>query len=213
VNALIAIIPMAFVMIAGPQIVTAIFLATSEKPVRNSLAYLAAVALATTLGVTLAYFLTHYVKGLIPAGSPRAESTIDWTIIVLLTILAIRVYMRRKVAKPPAWMAKLQSTQPKGAFILGLSLFTLMPGDIIAMLTVGTWVSHKGLPWVANLAFVAVTLLFAGVPFIIYLLLGKRAETVLPAIREWMTSNAWIVSEVVVLFFIGMSLSSALKGG
>jgi hypothetical protein len=38
--------------------------------------------------------------------------------------------------------------------------------------------------------------------------LGKRAETVLPRIRQWMNTNSWIVSEAVILFFLVMTLTS-----
>jgi hypothetical protein len=44
------VLPMAVVMSAGPQIVTATFLATSQGSKRNSLAFLAGVAAATTIG-------------------------------------------------------------------------------------------------------------------------------------------------------------------
>ena len=32
--------------------------------------------------------------------------------------------------------------------------------------------------------------------------LGQRAETLLPKIRDWMDNNSWIVSEIVLVFFI-----------
>jgi small neutral amino acid transporter SnatA (MarC family) len=56
-NALLAVLPLAIVMSAGPQIVTAVFLATSREARRNSLAFLTSVAVATTIGVTVFYFL------------------------------------------------------------------------------------------------------------------------------------------------------------
>ena len=34
------------------------------------------------------------------------------------------------------------------------------------------------------------------------LALGQRAETLPPKIRDWMNNNSWIVSEVVLVFFI-----------
>jgi small neutral amino acid transporter SnatA (MarC family) len=48
------LLPMAFVMIAGPQILTAIFLATSENRGGNSAAFLAGAALSITGIVTIA---------------------------------------------------------------------------------------------------------------------------------------------------------------
>ena len=54
---LVKILPMAFVMIAGPQILSAIFLATSENWQRNSAAYVLGASLSITLIVTIAYFV------------------------------------------------------------------------------------------------------------------------------------------------------------
>jgi small neutral amino acid transporter SnatA (MarC family) len=51
----ITILPMAVVMVAGPQIVSPIFLATSEQARRSSIAYVIGVAFAVVIGVTLVY--------------------------------------------------------------------------------------------------------------------------------------------------------------
>ena len=51
---LLAILPLAIVMVAGPQIISAILLATSRDARRNSLAFVAGVALAITLGTLVA---------------------------------------------------------------------------------------------------------------------------------------------------------------
>jgi small neutral amino acid transporter SnatA (MarC family) len=48
-----AVLPLAIVMSAGPQIITAVFLATSKDAKRTLLAFLAGVAAATTVGVTV----------------------------------------------------------------------------------------------------------------------------------------------------------------
>jgi hypothetical protein len=55
-------------------------------------------------------------------------------------------------------------------------------------------------------AFIVLTVLIAGVPLIALLLMGRRAETVLPSVRNWMNANSWIVSEAVILFFLAMAL-------
>jgi hypothetical protein len=38
------------------------------------------------------------------------------------------------------------------------------------------------------------------------LALGQRAKSALPKVRDWMDENSWIVSEVVLAFFIGIVL-------
>jgi hypothetical protein len=46
-------------------------------------------------------------------------------------LLLVRVYLKRKETKPPAWTGKLQTANARFAFRLGLLLFLLMPTDII----------------------------------------------------------------------------------
>jgi cytochrome c biogenesis protein CcdA len=201
-TALLTVLPMAIVMSAGPQIVTAIFLATSQDAKRNSLAFLTGVAVATTIGVTVFYLLGSRVG----PGDDDGKTWLDWVIIGLLAVLALRVYLRRTTTEPPKWMGKLQEANPRFAVTIGFLLYMLMPTDLIAMATVGAFIASRGEPWWHALGFVALTLLIAGLPFLMLLALGRRAETLLPRLRRWMTDNSWVVNEAVILFFLAMAL-------
>jgi threonine/homoserine/homoserine lactone efflux protein len=204
VRTLLTVLPLAIVMSAGPQIVTAVFLATSQQARRNSLAFLTSVAAATTFGVTVFYLLGNALSG--DTSEDSGRNWLDYVIVALLVLLAVRVFMRRKTTEPPKWMGKLQTADTRFAAKIGLLLYLLMPTDIISMATVGAFLAREGAPWVYSLAFVGLTVLIAGLPLIALLLLGKRAETVLPGVRNWMNANSWIVSEAVILFFLAMAL-------
>jgi hypothetical protein len=52
--------------------------------------------------------------------------------------------------------------------------------------------------------------LLVGLPLLVLLALGKRAETTLPKLRDWMNANSWVVSEVVIVFFFVMEVKDAL---
>jgi hypothetical protein len=52
-----------------------------------------------------------------------------------------------------------------------------------------------------------VTLLLVGLPLIDLLLLGKRGEDLLPKVRDWMTNNSWVISEIVLVFFLALTIS------
>ena len=54
----------------------------------------------------------------------------------------------------------------------------------------------------------ALTLLLLGLPLIGLLVLGSRADAVLPKVRDWMSNNAWVVSEVVLVFFAAITINS-----
>jgi len=205
---LLAILPLAIVMVAGPQIISAILLATSKDARRNSLAFVAGVALAITLGTLVAYWLFSLVKTSARADSESTVGTvIDWLVIVLLLVLMVRVFLRRKDTEAPKWMGRLQTADTRLSFRLGLLLFLVMPTDIITMLTVGAYLARRGDSWWNSVPFLLLTLLLAGLPLLILLLLGKRAQVLLPKLRDWMSTNSWVVSEAVIVFFLVLTIS------
>ena len=57
------------------------------------------------------------------------------------------------------------------------------------------------------LPFIGLTALLLAIPAILVVLLGSRAQVVLPKIRDWMDANSWIVSEAVLLLFIVIILT------
>jgi threonine/homoserine/homoserine lactone efflux protein len=205
---LLAVLPLAIVMVAGPQIISAILVATSQDARRNSLVFVAGVALAITVGTMVAYWLTGLVKTPARGESEGTVGTvIDWLVIVLLVVLMVRIFTRRKNTEPPKWMGRLQTADARLSFRLGLLLFLVMPTDIITMLTVGAYLARHGAPWWHSLPFLLLTLLLAGLPLLVLLLLGRRAQVLLPRLRDWMNTNSWVVSEAVIVFFLILTIS------
>jgi Sap, sulfolipid-1-addressing protein len=199
------ILPMAFVMIAGPQILSAIFLATSQQWQRNTAAYLAGAALSITLIVSLAYLLSP--------GAPReggSNDTVNVIILVLLLAAMVYVFLTRKKAEPPKWMGKLQTASPRFSFRLGFLLLGVFPTDILTSAAVGAYLSSHGDPWWHLLPFLLVTLLLLALPVLIVLAFGKRGRAFLPKAREWMNANSWVVSEIVLVLFIVIIINSLL---
>ena len=54
------------------------------------------------------------------------------------------------------------------------------------------------------------TLLFLATPSLLLLVLGSRAHALLPKVRDWMTDNSWVVNEIVLAFFVAITLNSLL---
>ena len=197
------ILPMAFVMIAGPQILSAIFLATSENWRRNSAAYVAGAALSITAIVTVAYLAG---RGALDAGS--SHDTLDIVVLVLLVAAALHAFLTRKTAEPPKWMGKLQTAHPRFSFTLGFLLLGVFPTDILTSWAVGSYLSNHGDSWWHYLPFVLLTVLFLALPSILLLAFGHRAQTFLPKARDWMAANSWVISEIVLVFFIVIAANS-----
>ena len=206
------ILPLAFVMIAGPQIITSFFLATSARWASASLAFIAGAAVGITTVVTIAYFVGHGVKSAGSKHSGTAGHIIDWVVLALVVFLAVRSFLKRHESEPPKWMSGLEKERPKGAFLLGLALLSLFPTDIASNVVAGFHVSRHGAPWWQVLPFIGLTLLLLAVPSLMVVLLGKRANEVLPKMRDWMNQNAWIVSEIVLAFLAAITIKSLVGG-
>lgn len=203
------VLPLAFVMIAGPQIISAFFFATTEKWSANSLAYIGGAAVAITAFTSVAYVVSNQASGGSSDGqSSSTDTTIDWIVLVLLVVLIVRVFATRKTSEPPKWMGRLQDASPRFCLVLGLLLLGVFPSDLLTSVTVGLHVGHRGDAWWQVLPFVGVTLLLLSLPAICVLVLGARAKTVLPRVRDWMNDNSWVVSEIVLLLFLGLTVNN-----
>jgi Sap, sulfolipid-1-addressing protein len=193
---LATVIPLTFVMIAGPQILSAIFLATSENWRRNSAAYIFGASLSITLFVTLAYFFGSGVGGDDPSDA------VYWIILGLLLAAMVRTYLKRGESEPPKWMSRLLTAKPRFAFALGFLLLGIFPTDILTSVAVGSYLGNKDDPLWHAWIFVGITLFLLALPALALLVFRERGEVFLPKAREWMTTNAWVVNEIVLLLFV-----------
>jgi threonine/homoserine/homoserine lactone efflux protein len=196
-------LPMAFVMIAGPQILSSIFLATSEDWRRNSIAYVSGAALSITAIATAAFFLSSGARD-----GGTSNDTIYIIILVLLILAAIQTYRKRKESEPPKWMGKLQAASAGFSFKLGFLLLGVFPTDILTSVAVGSYIANQDDPWWHVLPFVALTLFLLALPLLLLLAFGDRAQAFLPKARDWMNNNSWVVSEIVIGLFIVLTVNS-----
>ncbi|MCU4924578.1 GAP family protein [Halobacteria archaeon AArc-dxtr1] len=198
----LVILPLVFVMIGGPQILSAIFLATSEDWRRNSAAFVFGASLSISLVVTLAYYLGSGVR---QGGSNRM---LQLLVLVVLLAAMVNVYLKREQSEPPTWMGKLETATPKFSFQLGFLLMGFFPTDILTSITVGTYLASHGDPLWHATGFVLLTLLLLAVPSLSLVMIGDRAETILPKVRTWINTHSWIVSEIVILIFVVITINN-----
>ncbi|MGC4957346.1 GAP family protein [Actinomadura citrea] len=202
------VLPLAITMMAGPQIMSAIILVTTPRPVRTSLAFLAGVAISATVGVSVARGIFALVGSNVSIGEASDDSSVgkivQYVLIALLLLAILRNYVKRATIEPPKWLGSLMNAGPGQAFKTGLLLIILMPSDIIVMLTVGANLEqhHEGVA--AAAVFIGATLLVAALPLLGLLLFHKRAERAMPRARTWMTNNSWMVNILCCLIFIAI---------
>jgi MFS family permease len=199
-------------MIAGPQIISSFFFATSENWRGTSLAYVLGALITVTFFVTAAYFLAKVLKGGGDASDESSGHVLDAIVLALLAFAAVYVFLKRKTMEPPKWMGKLQTATPKFAFTLGLLLLGVFPTDIISSFSVGASISRDGNPWSYTVPFILLTVFLVALPGLCVALLGKRVAVFLPKARDWMNDNSWVVSEIVIGIFIVITINSLVSG-
>jgi hypothetical protein len=198
------ILPLALIMVMGPQILTSIFLVTSREPVKNSVAMLVGAALGVCTSVAIWYELVRALH-ITPRGG-SGPTTADYVVAGLLVLLAIHVFRGRGEAKVPKWMTALQEAEPKRAFSLGFVLILLMPTDIIAVIATVNFLHDRHMGEVHGWPVALATVALLAIPITAYLVLGRRAREAMPGVREWLTGNAWLVNLIVIAYFTYQTL-------
>lgn len=198
-------------MMAGPGIMAAIIFVTHREALRASLAFLAGVAIGTAVGLLIARGLASLLGDATSLGESSdkgsAGTIIQVALVALLIGASVKSYLRRETAEPPKWLGTLLEADTKKALGAGLLVILLGPSDIVVLLTVGTNLEHSHSSLVEALPFLAATVLIAALPLLAYLVFRRRAERVMPKVRDWMNTNSWLVNVFVYVIFIALILS------
>ena len=125
----IQVIPMATIMLLGPQILSAMFILTGKNHIKASLAYILSIFLAASLG-TLAMMLLIDIFNL-SAPSDSEPSTlvniIKYAIVALLFFGIYKNYRDRNKKITPKWMKVIMAGNPRDNFKLGFVLVASLP--------------------------------------------------------------------------------------
>ena len=204
------ILPLAVTMMAGPQIMSAIIFITALKPMRLSAAFIAGAAIGSTVGLAVTYTLATLLGNTISLGAPSDGGSIghiiQYLLVGLLVFLAIKNFVRRETIEPPAWLGTLQNAKARTAFWTGVLLLSVFPSDFIVLVTVGVNLAQNGASFLAALPFLALTVFIAALPVLFYLLFHRRAQRMMPKVRNWMNTNSWLVNVIVYVIFIWLIL-------
>lgn len=206
----VQILTLAITMMAGPQIMCAIVLVTTKRPVRVSLSFLLGVAIATSAGVAITRGIFSLLGGEVslgrPADSGSVGTIIQYVLIGLLVLGAGRNYVKRATIEPPKWLGMLMDAGPRKALRTGLLVILLMPSDIVVMLTVGANLEQHDVSFGGVLPFIGATVVVAALPLLTLLLFRERAERAMPEVRKWMSTHSWLINIICYLIFIALIL-------
>jgi Sap, sulfolipid-1-addressing protein len=205
------VLPLAITMVIGPVLMASVVLVTNPRPVEASVSYLAGIAVAAVVGVSIASGLASLLGDQVKLGSSGDRGStgtiIQLVLAGLLIVACVLNYVRRARVKPPKWLGSMMDAGARKALLTGLVVVLLGPSDVAAMLTVGTNLEQNDSGLIDALPFVAATVLLAGLPLLAYLAFRRRAARLMPKVRDWMDPHAWVINVVVYAFFILLILA------
>lgn len=196
------VLPLAVTMMVGPQIMSAIIFVTTPRAVRVSAGFLTGVTVAATVGTAITFTLATLLDLGDPGDAASTGSIIQYVLVGLLALAAIKNWVRRETIQPPKWLGTLMSADPKRALKVGLLVILLMPSDIVVMLTVGVHLAQSDANFAEALPFIATTVLIAALPLLSFLLFHRRAAAAMPHMRDWMNTHSWLINIAACVIFI-----------
>jgi hypothetical protein len=204
------ILPLAITMMAGPQIMSAIIFITARKPLKLSAAFVVGAAIGCTVGLAITFTLASLLGNSVSLGDPSDSGSIghiiQYLLVGLLVFLAIKNFVGRETIEPPGWLGTLQNAKSRTAFWTGLLLLSVFPSDFIILVTVGVNLAQNDASFLAALPFLALTIFIAALPVLFFLVFHRRAQHVMPKVRNWMNTNSWLVNIIVYIIFIFLIL-------
>ena len=215
------ILPFAVIVMVSPiNIVAAILLLFSRRPVTNASWYLvgfvAGVAGVVTILITVADAIG------LSSESDRSRAA-SWLLVALgayLLVVALRKFRTRPgpddEPELPKWMDGIAGFSPSRSLAVGAGIGAGNPKNIAVGLGAAVAVSSAGLSVTDQVVTVAIYVVLASLgvaaPIMTMLVLGDRAPAVLEDWKAWLTRNNAAMMAVIFLFFGVFLIGKNLAG-
>jgi hypothetical protein len=204
------VLPFAVIVMVSPiNIVAAILLLFSERPLLDASCYLGgfvAGLAAVVGGLTAVAGAVHLDPG---SNQSRGASALLLVLGAGLIVVAVRKFRGRpRLDDPsslPGWMDGIAGFSPGRSLVVGAGIGAGNPKNIVVALGTAVAVSSAGLPVGQQVTVLAIYVVLASLgvaaPILAMLVLGDRAGTVLDEWKTWLTRNNTAMMAVIYLFF------------
>ena len=159
-----------------------------------------------------------------PAGASTSSGPATWVswVKIVLGILLLLVAVRQFRGRPhggdqphmPGWMATIDKTKPVAALGLAAALAGANPKNLLLAVAGAATIAQTGIPGsqqaIAYVVFAVIGTLGVGVPVLLYFTLGKRSETVLARLKDWMTQHNAVIMAVLCLVIAAKLIGDAI---
>ncbi len=215
------LLPLAIVVTVSPiNIIAAILLLFSERPLINATSYLA----GFVLGVAGVLGSITAIAGAIDlsSGSDRSRGASALLLVLGGSLVVVAVRKFRSRPKPdeepdtPKWMDGIAEFAPGRALVVGLGVGGFNPKNIVVGVAAAVTIASAGLPAGQQIGIVAIYVIIASLgvaaPILAVLVLGERSQVVLDSWKSWLDRNNAAMMAVIYLLF-GMILVGKGIGG
>lgn len=215
------LLPLAIVVAVSPlNIVAAILLLFSRRPIANATSYLVGFGLGVATVLSGMTALADAI-GLSP-GSDRSEGAS--ALLVALGLFLVVVGVRKFAGRPepgqqpdvPKWMQGIGDFAPGRSSLVGVSVGALNPKNIAVAFASAVTIAGAGLPGGQQAGVIATYTLIASLgvaaPIVAAVALGDRTESVLGTWRAWLERNNGTVMAVIYLLFGVILLGKGIAG-
>ncbi len=207
------------VMVSPVNIVTAILLLFSKKPLLDASCYLGGFVVglaAVVTGLTVLASAVHLDPG---TDRSRVVSALLIALGAWLVVAAILKFRGRAgpddAAALPGWMDGIAGFGAGRSLLVGAGIGAGNPKNIAVAVGTAVAVSSAGLPVgeqaVVLAIYVVLGSLGVATPIVTMVVLGNRSDDVLDGWKAWLTTNNAAIMSVVLLFFGVFLIGTNLK--
>ena len=215
------ILPLALVVTISPlNIIPAILLLFTRKPLANALSFL----LGFVAGLTIVLGLLIVVGGAIDLSPGSGHSTWPGILKLLLGAYLLIAAVRKFRGRPrhgeegslPGWMDGIGSYTPVRSLGAGVALGALNPKNMVVALASAAAIAagelSVGQRVLASAIYILVGVLGVAAPIVVMLSLGDRAPEVLEGWNVWLRRNNASVMSVLFLAFGMVLVGQGISG-
>ena len=216
-----SILPLAVVVAISPiNIVAAILLLFSKRPITNAMAYLGGFLLGVAAVLSVLTVLADAIGLSAGSGRSKGASVLLLVLGALLIVVAIRKFARRPSSdeepESPKWMQGIADFNASQSIMVGGSVGALNPKNIAVAFAAAVLLATAQLPGGQQVGVIAIYTVIASLgvaaPIVATAGLGDRSQTVLNPWKEWLSRNNATVMSVIYLVFGVILVGKGIAG-
>ena len=215
------ILPLAIAVdISVLPIIAIILMLITPKARSNGPAFVAGWVLGLVVVGGLVLIIANTANVASSSGPSTAAYAVKLTLGVLLLLLAVRQWRSRprpgEQAPAPKWMTALDTFTPVKSAGLGAAMSGVNPKNLLLSAAAAMSIAQTGLAGgqqaVVLAVFVVLGTVTVAAPLVVYLALGRKADSMLNGWREWLAANNAAIMLVVFIVFGFVLIGQGIAG-